>query len=89
MRFRIELTKAAAREVTSVPKAMLKRLDSAIFGLAEDPLPPGVKKLRNSGGMYRIRVSDYRIIYKIEQELVTILVVRIGHPQGGLPLTPP
>lgn len=79
MTYRIELTKAAARDLTSAPKAMLKRLDACILGLANDPLPPGVKKLRNSDGMYRVRVSDYRIIYRIEQDILTILVVRIGH----------
>jgi len=79
MIYQIELTKAAVRDLTSVPKAMLQRLDACILKLADDPLPPGVKKLRNSAGMYRVRVSDYRIIYHIEHEILTILVVRIGH----------
>lgn len=79
MTFRIELTKAAERDLMAVPKPMLKRLDACILGLADDPLPPGVKKLKNSDGLYRVRVSDYRIIYRIEQEILTVLVVKIGH----------
>lgn len=79
MSYRIELTKAAVRDLTAAPKPMLKRLDACILGLAHDPLPPGVKKLRNSDGLYRVRVSDYRIIYRIEQEILTVLVVKIGH----------
>jgi mRNA interferase RelE/StbE len=79
MIFRIELTKAAVRDLTAVPKPMLKRLDVCILGLADDPLPPGVKKLKNSDGLYRVRVNDYRIIYRIEQEILTVLVVKIGH----------
>ena len=79
MTWRIELTRAAVRDLTALPKPILKRLDACILGLADDPLPPGVKKLTNSGGLYRVRVSDYRIIYRIEQEILTILVVRIGH----------
>ncbi|MCM2357387.1 MAG: type II toxin-antitoxin system RelE/ParE family toxin [Geobacteraceae bacterium] len=79
MTFRIELTKAAVRDLSAVPKPMLKRLDACILGLADDPLPPGVKKLKNSDGLYRVRVSDYRIIYRIEQEILTVLVVKIGH----------
>ena len=79
MIYRIELTKAAVRDLTAVPKPMLKRLDVCILGLAYDPLPPGVKKLKNSDGLYRVRVSDYRIIYRIEQEVLTVLVVKIGH----------
>jgi len=79
MTYRIELTKAAVRDLKSVPKPMLMRLDSCILGLADDPLPPGVKKLRNENALYRVRVGDYRIIYSIEQDILTILVIRIGH----------
>ena len=79
MTYRIELTKAAERDLTAAPKQMLKRLDACIIGLADDPLPPGVKKLKNSDGLYRVRISDYRIIYRIEQEVLTVLVVKIGH----------
>ena len=79
MTFRIELTKAAVRDLTAVPKPMLKRLDACILGLADDPLPPGVKKRKDSNGLYRVRVSDYRVIYRIEQEILTVLVVKIGH----------
>ena len=79
MSYRITLTKAAARELAAVPKPVLKRIDACITGLANDPLPPGVKKLKNSNGMYRVRVSDYRIVYRIEQEVLVILIVRIGH----------
>lgn len=78
MTYRIELTKAAARDLKSVPKTMLKRLDACILGLADDPLPPGVKKLRNENAMYQVRVSDYRIIYSIEQDVLTVLIVKIG-----------
>jgi mRNA interferase RelE/StbE len=79
MTYRIELTKAAVRDLSAVPKPMLKRLDACILGLADDPLPPGVKKLKNCDGLYRVRVSDYRIIYRIEQGILTILIVKIGH----------
>ena len=79
MTYRIELTRAAERDLSSIPTLMLQRLDTCILGLADDPLPPGVKKLKNSDGLYRVRVSDYRIIYRIEQEILTILIVKIGH----------
>ena len=79
MTYQIKLTKAAVRDLIEVPKPILKRLDACILGLVDDPLPPGVKKLTNSDGLYRVRVSDYRIIYRIEQNILTILVIKIGH----------
>jgi mRNA interferase RelE/StbE len=42
------------------------------------PRPPGCKKLRN-GVDWRIRVGVYRIVYRIEQEQLLVLVIRIGH----------
>jgi mRNA interferase RelE/StbE len=79
MTYRIELTKTAAGDLKSVSKLMLKRLDACILGLADDPLPPGVKKLKNEKALYRVRVGDYRIIYSIEQDILTILIVKIRH----------
>ncbi|WP_243371610.1 type II toxin-antitoxin system RelE/ParE family toxin [Geotalea sp. SG265] len=79
MTYRVELTRAAVRDLSAVPKPILKRVDACILGLADDPLPPGVKKLKNSDGLYRVRVIDYRIVYRVEQEIVTVLIVRIGH----------
>ena len=51
MTYRIELTKAAVRDLSAVPKTILKHLDACILGLADDPLPTGVKKLKNSDGL--------------------------------------
>ena len=79
MTYRIELTKTAAQDLTAVPKPMLKRLDACILGLADDPLPPGVIMLNKSDGLYRVRGSDYRIIYRIEKDILPVLVVKIGH----------
>jgi mRNA interferase RelE/StbE len=79
MTYKLELTKRAARELAAAPKSLLKRLDDCILGLAGDPLPHGVKKLKDSGGMYRVRVGDYRVVYRIEEDVLTILVIRVGH----------
>jgi mRNA interferase RelE/StbE len=59
-------------------KLLLKRLAACILGLADDPLPPGVKKLKNSNVVYRVRVNDSRIISRIEQGILTVMVVETG-----------
>ena len=48
-------------------------------GLAANPRPPGVEKLAGPDDFYRIRVGDYRIIYQIQDDVLMILVVKIGH----------
>jgi mRNA-degrading endonuclease RelE of RelBE toxin-antitoxin system len=52
---------------------------AAIDGLRENPQPSGVKKLRKSENLYRVRVGAYRVIYLIKDEAVIVVVVSIGH----------
>jgi mRNA interferase RelE/StbE len=47
--------------------------------LALDPRPTGCCKLTGSAERYRIRVGDYRIIYRIDDGKVVVLVLVIAH----------
>jgi len=62
-----------------LPKVDLRRVDTAILGLAGDLHPPGSKKLQGAGDVYRIRVGDYRVVYTIDVERLVILVVNLGN----------
>jgi mRNA interferase RelE/StbE len=53
----------------------------AIRSLADDPRPPGCKRLSGHDALYRIRVGDWRIIYAIEDDKLIVLIVEIG-PRG-------
>jgi mRNA interferase RelE/StbE len=46
--------------------------------LAQDPRPPASRPLRGRPG-YRLRVGDYRIIYTIDDGVLLIVVIAIGH----------
>jgi mRNA interferase RelE/StbE len=54
---------------------MAAKLDA----LLSDPYPPDAKKLKNGNGRFRIRIGNYRIIYRIEEEQLVILIIKIGH----------
>jgi len=78
--YAVLLEKAAARFLLRLKDAKLKtRLDEAIKSLADDPRPPGCRKLAGTADRYRIRAGDYRIIYRIDDGAVTVLVLVIGH----------
>ena len=80
MRYAVSLEKSAARFLLRLRDAKLKaRLDEAIESLADDPRPPGCRKLAGTSDRYRVRVGDYRIIYRIDDGKVTVLVLVIGH----------
>lgn len=54
-----------------------RRVDRRILALAEDPRPPGVKAL--AGPLGGLRVGDWRIVYRVEDERLVVLVVRVGN----------
>ena len=55
-----------------------KRIDTRIRALSENPRPSGIKKLAGDENLYRLRVSDYRIIYQIQDKALLVLVIKIS-----------
>lgn len=75
----ISITKQAAKDLEVLPKQTQSKIATAIDGLANEPRPPGCKKLRGATNAYRIRVGDYRLIYTVEDDRLTVAVLKIGH----------
>ena len=70
---------SALRELESVGSRKLRRnLAEHIQALADDPRPPGCKKLAG-GDRYRIRRGAYRVVYSIEDERRAVIVVKVSH----------
>jgi mRNA interferase RelE/StbE len=77
--FRIEFTKSAAKALAAIPRKEQKRIARKIESLAEDPPAPAKTKIKGDNPFHRVRVGDYRIIYEIQNELLLILILKIGH----------
>ena len=54
------------REMSKLPRPILKRVDAAILGLSNNPRPHGSKKLTGHANLYRIRVGDWRVVYEVD-----------------------
>ena len=78
MAYRVEVQKRASKELSRIGAGDQLRIVRAMEELGVDPRPPGCKKLKDSP-YWRIRVGDYRVIYRIEEDRLLVLVVRIGH----------
>ena len=76
--YRIVIKKSAGKELEKIRGKNRIRIIERIRSLAENPRPDGHKKLSGEE-KYRIRQGDYRILYQIQDEIVTVTVVRIAH----------
>ena len=76
--YQIEFRPAALREFRKIDRSTQPRIQGAISLLANDPRPPASRPLRGREG-FRLRVGDYRIIYTIDDGVLLIVVVTIGH----------
>jgi mRNA interferase RelE/StbE len=77
--YTVYLTPAAERALTTLPRQVLTRIAKTIDRLRLNPRPPGVTALQGEPGLLRLRVGDYRIIYTVQDEVLTLLVVTVGH----------
>ena len=76
--YKIVIKRSAAKEVEKIPKSHRKRIVAKIQDLSRQPRPLGVKKLSGEE-KYRIRQGEYRILYRIEDSIITITVVKVGN----------
>ena len=77
-KYRIEFKPSVWKDLDGVPKTERRRILKRIERLSDDPRPIGSKKLSGSE-RYRIRQGVYRILYSIEDDRLTVVVVKAGH----------
>ncbi len=76
--YNLEIKRSAVKELEDLPAKDRSRIVARIQLLADDPRPPGSEKLSGQE-RYRVRQGDYRILYEIHDQVLLIVVVRIGH----------
>lgn len=77
--YRIKIEDRALKEISTLSVKLQARVMEAIGTLAHTPRPVGVQKLKSVENGYRIRVGDYRVLYYIEDRIVTVTVFRVGN----------
>ena len=78
-RYRIELKSSAAKSLDKLPVDLQKRIVRAMDVLSDNPRPAGVVKMVGDDDLWRLRVGDFRIVYEIHDDVLLVLVLRIGH----------
>ena len=78
-KYKIEFKKSVLKEIRRIPNAMLRRIHEAIYELRENPTPHGCTNVRGYEDHYRIRIGQYRVIYRVASKIQIITVIKIGH----------
>ena len=77
-RYSIEILPVALRAIKKLDPHSKRRVQAVIELLAENPRPPAAKKL-TARPEWRVRAGDYRVLYRIQDEQLLIVVVNAGH----------
>jgi mRNA interferase RelE/StbE len=78
--FRVLIDGRAAKKLEKLPKPTIQKIDIAIVSLSENPRPPGAKLLRGKFKEgWRIRIADYRVLYRIDDGAQEVRIFDFGH----------
>ena len=79
--YTVVFKKSALKELRELPVRMQQKFLDAAQLLSLNPYTEllNIKKLRGFDGLFRLRIQDYRMIYSIENDVLKIVVVKIGH----------
>jgi len=76
---RVVLLRSASRDLADLPHLVRGRVSRAVGALADDPRPRGARLLAGPDRIWRVRVGDYRTLYRIDGDAVRVLVIRVLH----------
>jgi mRNA interferase RelE/StbE len=66
------------KDLKKIPKRELKKILQRVEKLGDDPRPVGCEKLTGEE-LYRLRQGNYRIVYSIQDNELTVWVIKVGH----------
>ncbi len=78
MTYTVQILPVATRVIRRLPPEAKRRVQAMIELLTEDARPPSATKL-TARPEWRVRSGDYRVLYRIDDAVLTIIVVDSGH----------
>lgn len=76
--YNIYFRESVEKDFSPIPKKDIQKILRRIEALGEDPRPSGCEKLTGQE-RYRVRQGRYRIVYSIQDEVLTVWIVKVGH----------
>ncbi len=75
----VKILGAAQRQLGKLSKEIQIRILDKLEKLSIEPRPKGYRQLKAEENLFRVRVGDYRIVYRIQDKVLIILILRIAH----------
>lgn len=76
--YEVRLRKSVFKDLDPIPKRDVQRIVASIAALADNPRPPQAMKLTGAE-KYRLRCGVYRVLYEIQDNVLLVCVVKVGH----------
>jgi mRNA interferase RelE/StbE len=76
--YRVEFVRSAAKTYSRLDAVLQRRVDRELNRLSETPRHPGVIRLQSADDLYRVRIGDLRLLFNVEDQVLVVLIVKIG-----------
>ena len=76
--YQLLIEKQVQKQLEKIPVPDYSRVKAVINNLTKNPRPLGFKKLKSRAG-YRIRQGNYRVVYDINDHILTVFILAAGH----------
>jgi len=84
MLYRLRVPKAVRHDIERLPGNVRQRVKRTIAELASEPRPTNADELEDElAGFWRIKLEDHRIIYGIDDDVVTVEIIRVAKRTPG------
>lgn len=77
--YQLIIKEKAIKQLSKIPKKFAEKIDELIQSLIQNPRPTGCKKLQGYDNVYRVRYTDYRVLYSVEDKKLIIEIIQIGN----------
>ena len=76
--YSVEFARSARKEIEALDPQVADRIIKRIESLVYDPRPTGIVKLKGAVDQWRIRIGEWRVVYRIDdrEKLIDISAIR-------------
>jgi mRNA interferase RelE/StbE len=77
--YEVEFAASVRKDLRRLPREVVSRVMARIAGLASDPYPQRARQVHGAERLYRVRVGDYRVLYRVDAAHRRVTIAHVGH----------